>query len=60
MGKYPQESYAPAVREIQSDWIFIQRVTWDMGDAFLGAEKMIWETFLPHIFFVKTKLSHPP
>ena len=32
-GKYTQESYAAVVRAIQSKWIFIQRVTWDTGDA---------------------------
>ena len=26
-GKYPQESYAAVVRSIQSEWIFLQRVT---------------------------------
>ena len=31
-GKYPQESYAALVRAIQSEWIFISRVTWDIGD----------------------------
>ena len=54
-GKFPQESYAAVVHEIQSEWIFLQRVTWDMGDAFTGVEKMIRETFLPCLFFVKTK-----
>ena len=54
-GKYPQESYAGVVRAIQSEWIFIQCVTWDTGDAFAGVEKMIWELFLPRLFFGKTK-----
>ena len=58
-GKYPQESYAAVVRKIQSEWIFIQRVTWDTGDSFAGVEKMIWETFLPHLFFKIRKPSHP-
>ena len=40
-GKYPQESYAAVVRAIQSEWIFIQRVTWDTGDEFAGVEKII-------------------
>ena len=26
---------------IQSEWIFLQDVTWDTGDAFSGVEKMI-------------------
>ena len=41
VGKYPQESYTTVVRAIQSDWIFLQRVTWDTGDAFAGVEKVI-------------------
>ena len=54
-GKYPQESYATVVRVIQPEWIFLQFVTWDTGDAFTGVEKMIWETFLSRLFFGKTK-----
>ena len=34
-GKYPQESYTAVVRAIQSEWIFIQSITWDMGDTFI-------------------------
>ena len=40
-GKYPQESYTAVLYEIQSEWIFIQHVTWDTGDAFAGVDKMI-------------------
>ena len=29
--KYPQESYPVVVRAIQSEWIFLQRFTWDTG-----------------------------
>ena len=58
-GKYPQESYSAVVCVIQSEWIFLQRVTWDMGYAFTGVEKMIWETFLHHLFFGKTKTLSP-
>ena len=58
-GKYPQESYATMVRAIQSEWIFLQRVTWDTEDAFLGVDKMIQETFLPRLFFGKTKTLSP-
>ena len=47
------------VHEIQSEWIFLQRVTWDTGDVFAGVEKMIQEIFLPRLFFGNTKtLSH--
>ena len=55
-GKYTQESYAVVVRAIQSEWICLQRFTWDTGYAFAAVEKMIRETFLPHLFFGKTKI----
>ena len=58
-GKYPQDSYAVVVRAIQSEWICIQRVPWDTGDAFAGVEIIIQETFLPRLFFGKTKTLSP-
>ena len=33
-GKYPQESYFAVVRAIQSECIFLQRITWYTGDVF--------------------------
>ena len=59
MGKYPQESYTVVLRAIQSEWIFLQRVTWNSGDAFRGVEKMIRENFLPRLFLGKTKTLSP-
>ena len=59
VGEYPQESYAAVAHVIQSEWIFLQRVTWDMGGAFAVVEKMIRETFLPNIFFGKRKSLSP-
>ena len=50
-GKYPQDSYAAVLCVIQSEWIFIQCLTWDTRNAFAGVEKMIQETFLPRLFF---------
>ena len=47
------------VRTIQSEWIFLQRITWDTGESFAGVEKMIRETFLPYSFFGKTKTLSP-
>ena len=47
------------VHAIQSKWIFLQRVTWDTGDAFTGVDKIIQETFLPRLFFGKTKTLSP-
>ena len=58
-GNYPQEIYAAVVCEIQSEWIFLHRVTWDTGDLFAGVEKMIRETFLTHIFFRNKKTLSP-
>ena len=58
-GKYPQGSYSAVLRAIQSEWIFLQFVTWDTGDAFAGVEKMIQETFFPRLFFVNTKTFSP-
>ena len=58
-GKYPKENYSALVRTIQSAWIFLQRVTWDTGEAFTGVEKIIQETFLPRLFFGNTKTFSP-
>ena len=59
VGKYPQEITAAVIRAIQSGWIFLQRVTKDMGQAFTGVEKLLRETFLPRLFFVKLKSLQP-
>ena len=40
-GKYPQDIYSAAAHAIQSEWIFLQRVTWDTGDTFFGVENML-------------------
>ena len=52
-GKYPQESYTIVVRAIQSEWIFLQRVTKYMEYIFVGVEKLLWVTFFPFLFFRK-------
>ena len=46
-------------KTIQSEWIFLQRITWDTGGSFAGVEKIIRETFLPRLFFGKTKTLSP-
>ena len=43
--KYPQESYAMVYRVVQLEWIFLQRVTKDTGQAFTGMEKVLQEFF---------------
>ena len=56
-GKYPQESYSTVVRMIQPKWIFLQRVTKNMGVEFAGVEKLLQEKIvLP--FLQKVKISH--
>ena len=47
------------VRAIQLEWIFLQRVTKNIGDIFAGVEKMIQETFLPRLFIGKKKNLSP-
>ena len=47
------------IRAIQSEWIFLQRVTWDTGDTFSGVENIIQETFLPRLFFRNMKTLSP-
>ena len=58
-GKYTQESYAGVVRSIQLERPFIYRVTDNTGDAFMGVEEMLRETFLPRLFLVKSKSFSP-
>ena len=49
--KYPQEIYAAVVRAIQSEWIFLKCMTKDTEQALTVLEKVLWETFLPHLFW---------
>ena len=59
MGEYTQESYATVVRAIQSEWMFFQCFTSDTGDSFVGVKNIIQDTFLPRLFFRKTKTFSP-
>ena len=45
VGKYHQESYVAVVHVIQSEWIFLQHVTKDGGQAFSGVGKVLQEKF---------------
>ena len=54
-GKYPHDSYAALFCVIQLEWIFLQSMTKYMGRMFTGLENILRETFLPHLFFVKSK-----
>ena len=58
--KYPQESYAAVVHAIQSEWIFLQRVTWDIGDAFRrSGENDQGKCFDSSFLWKHKKPSHP-
>ena len=52
-GKYPQNIYSAVVGVIQPGWIILQHVTKDTEHAFTVVEKLLQETFLPHLFFRK-------
>ena len=47
------------VRAIQSEWIFLQHVTLERGEALSGMENIIRETFLPRLFFGNKKNMYP-
>ena len=58
-GKYLQEIYAVVVHTIQSEWIFLQRVTKNTGETFAVVEIMIRRTSLTRLLFEGKKTSHP-
>ena len=58
-GEYPQKSYYTVVCLIQSDWIFIQCVTWDTGDMCVGVEETIRENVFHRLFFSEIKSLSP-
>ena len=59
VGKYTQKIYAAVVRAIQSEWIFLQQISTNMGDMFAVVDKMIWENFLPLLLYIKKNPFHP-
>ena len=58
-GKYPQESYSAVICAIQSEWIFLQLITWYTGGALAGVEKIIRKPFCLVFFFWNTKTLSP-
>ena len=44
---------------IQLEWIFLQRVMKDKGQAFVGLGKVLRETFLSRLLFGISKTSPP-
>ena len=57
--KYHQESYATVERAVQLEWTFLKLVKKDTGQALTSLGKVLWETFLPRIFFGKQKILPP-
>ena len=45
--RYPQTAYAGLARSLQSEWMYLQRVTPDVGAHFLPVEQAIATKFLP-------------
>ena len=43
--KNPQDSYATVLCVIQQEWIFLQNVTTNTGESFVGIEKIFWDNF---------------
>ena len=43
--KYPQESYSMVARSVQLDWIFLQHVMKNMGQALMRIETFMQEKF---------------
>ena len=58
-GKHTQESYVAVVREIQSERIFLQHVTKNTGDAFVGGNKNLQETVSSELLFRMSKFLGP-
>ena len=58
-GKYSKETYAAGVCAIQSGWIFLQRMTKDMVQEFVGVVKALQEIFVRRLFLeIETSPSH--
>ena len=56
---YPQEINVAVAHTVQLEWIFLQRVKKDAGQALTGLERFLQETFLPRIFFGESKTLPP-
>ena len=57
--KYPQQINAATACVVQSEWIFLQLITKDMGQAFVGLEKnsssFLWKNKKPFSNFRSSK-----
>ena len=50
--RYPQTAYAGLAHSLQSEWMYLQRVTSNAGESFDGVERAIKEEFVPSLFDV--------
>ena len=48
--KHPQSPYARLQNSLQQEWVFVQRVTPGIGDAFVPVEEALQETLFPALF----------
>lgn len=48
--RYPQTAYAGLQKSLQSEWMYLQRVTDRVSDDFAPIERAIQEDFLPALF----------
>ena len=48
--KHPQSAYAGLQKSLQQEWVFVQRVTPSIGDAFGPVETARMETFVLALF----------
>ena len=58
-GKYPQERYAAMVCVIQSEWIFLQRLTMDMGTRLRYWRRLFRKSFCLIFSSERQNPSHP-
>ena len=50
--KHPQSPYAGLKKSLQQEWDFVQRVTPEVGDAFVPVEEALKEIFVPVLYQV--------
>ena len=63
--KHPQSSYAGLQKSLQQEWVFVQRVTLDIRDAFGPVEQALRDAFIPALLQglgegTPGRGSHPP
>ena len=50
--KHPQSAYAGLQKSFQQEWIFVQRVTPGVGDAFGPVDEALKDIFVPALYEV--------